>query len=82
MAAVVQAKKIFERHLREAHLREDTGHVAFWTDAIEWWARPVPEYARSESNQFILKKQAGTSAGETTRNNDIPSSNLARKKWS
>jgi hypothetical protein len=82
MAAVAPAKKIMERHLREACLREDTDHVAFWTDAIECWARPVPDYARSESNQFILKKGAAASSGEATRHNDSSGSNPARKKWS
>jgi hypothetical protein len=90
MAAVAPAKKIMERHLREAYLREDTAHVAFWTDAIECWARPVPEYARSESNRFILKKRAGASTGEATRNSaseatrndDIHGSIFTRKKWS
>jgi hypothetical protein len=79
MAAVVPAKRIMERHLREAHLREDTDCVAFWTDAMECWARPVPDYARSESNQFILKKRAATSTTEATPIRDTV---LARKKSS
>jgi hypothetical protein len=69
-----------ERHLREAYLRDDSDRVAFWTDAIECWAKPIPDYARSELNQFSLKERVSASTSEAARNRDIGGSAFAPKR--
>ena len=48
MAALEPAQERLERHLREAMAHSDPDRVAFWTDAIKCWERPIPDYARSE----------------------------------
>ena len=81
MVAVMEpARERLERHLREAHLRDDRDRVAFWTNALESWERPIPDYARSELNQFSLKERAGADIRESVRDHDIRDSIFAPKK--
>ena len=80
MVVAEPAAKVLERHLREARLRDDDDRVAFWTNAIECWQRPIPGYARSELNQFSLQERAGASTSESARNHDIHGSIFAPKK--
>ena len=53
------------RQLREAidHLRNDLDRVAFWADAMDRLAQPIPEYdpGKSKLNQFGLAQRSDAS---------------------
>lgn len=79
MGALEPTQERLQRHLREAKAHSDADRVAFWTVAIECWERPIPDYARSELNQFSLKERAGARTRESTRNRGVDGSFFASK---
>ena len=71
MAAAECAKERMERHLRDARLRHDADHIAFWSEALVILGRPIPDYGRSELNQFSLNERAARNARESVRDHEI-----------